>query len=55
MSETGILSILLIALSLSAGCFAVALSGAISLKNIRRIQILRTAGAFGLAQVIMPI
>jgi manganese efflux pump family protein len=55
MSETGIVSILLIALSLSADCFAVALSGAISLKQIRRIQILRTAGTFGVAQAVMPL
>ena len=55
MLETGILSILFIALSLSADCFAVALSGAIALKNLRRVQILRTAGAFGIAQAVMPL
>jgi manganese efflux pump family protein len=55
MSETGILSILLIALSLSADCFAVALGGAISLTKVRKIQIIRTAGAFGVAQAVMPL
>jgi putative Mn2+ efflux pump MntP len=55
MSETGILSIFLIALSLSADCFAVALSGAISLKHFHTTPILRTAGAFGIAQAIMPL
>ena len=55
MLETGILSILFIALSLSADCFAVALSGAISIKNLRRVQILRTGGAFGFAQAVMPL
>jgi putative Mn2+ efflux pump MntP len=55
MFETGIISILLIALSLSADCFAVALCGAISLKDIRRAQILRTGAAFGFAQAVMPL
>jgi putative Mn2+ efflux pump MntP len=55
MSATGIISILLIALSLSADCFAVALGGAVSMKKLRRVQILRTAGAFGLAQAVMPL
>jgi putative Mn2+ efflux pump MntP len=55
MSETGILSILLIALSLSADCFAVALGGAISLMKVRKIQIIRTASAFGVAQAVMPL
>lgn len=54
MSETGIFSILLIALSLSADCFAVALCAAISQRNIRKIQALRTGLAFGAAQAIMP-
>ena len=55
MSETGFLSILLIALSLSADCFAVALSGSISLKSFRPVQALRTAATFGIAQAIMPL
>jgi manganese efflux pump family protein len=54
MSETGIFSILLIALSLSADCFAVALCAAISQRKIRQIQAFRTALAFGAAQAIMP-
>ncbi len=55
MSETGIVSIFLIALSLSADCFAVALSGAITIKNLSRNSILRAAAAFGLAQALMPL
>ncbi len=54
MSLSDIVSILLTAISLSADCFAVALAGAASLKNIRYIQVFRTALAFGGAQAIMP-
>jgi len=55
MSETGFLSLFLIALSLSADCFAVALSGAIALKKFHVAQVLRTAAAFGIAQAAMPL
>ncbi len=55
MSISDLSSILLVALSLSADCFAVALGGSVGLNKIRQIQILRTALAFGLAQMIMPV
>lgn len=48
-------SILLVALGLSADCFAVALSGSISIKNLRKVQVFRTALAFGIAQTLMPV
>jgi putative Mn2+ efflux pump MntP len=55
MSGSDLLSILLIAISLSADCFAVALAGCISIKNLRYIQVLRTALTFGAAQALMPV
>jgi manganese efflux pump family protein len=55
MSETGIFSLLLIALSLSADCFAVALGGASGLRKIAWRGMLRTSAAFGFAQAIMPL
>jgi putative Mn2+ efflux pump MntP len=54
VSELDFLSILLIALALSADCFAVALSGSIHLKTSSMAPILRTAGTFGAFQAIMP-
>jgi putative Mn2+ efflux pump MntP len=54
VSELDILSILLIALALSADCFAVALSGSIHLKTSSFAPILRTAATFGAFQAIMP-
>jgi putative Mn2+ efflux pump MntP len=51
----GFFSILLIALGLSADCFAVALGGSIALKRYSRLQVLRTAIAFGLFQALMPV
>ena len=55
MSELDIASILLIALGLSADCFAVALSGSISMNSFSWIQVLRTALTFGVFQAIMPV
>jgi putative Mn2+ efflux pump MntP len=52
--ELDILSILLIALALSADCFAVALSGSIHLKTASFAPILRTAVTFGAFQAVMP-
>ena len=54
MPELGIFSILLIALALSADCFAVALSGSIYIKSNSFVPILRTALTFGAFQAIMP-
>ena len=55
MTLAELLSILFIAVSLSADCFAVALGGGVSLNKLRTIQIWRTALAFGIAQTIMPV
>lgn len=48
------LLVLLVALSLSADCFAVALSGSIAMRTVSGLQIFRTSLAFGLFQVLMP-
>jgi len=53
--DLDILSIILIALGLSADCFAVAFSGSISMKTVSPAQVLRTALVFGVFQAIMPI
>jgi putative Mn2+ efflux pump MntP len=52
--ELDLLSILLIALGLAADCFAVALSGSISMKTVSPPQIFRTALVFGAFQALMP-
>ncbi len=49
------LTIFLIAIGLSADCFAVALSGGISNKNHSWPQILRVSSSFGLFQALMPV
>jgi putative Mn2+ efflux pump MntP len=51
----GFFSILLIALGLSADCFAVALGGSLARKGHSRLRVLRTAVAFGLFQALMPV
>ncbi len=50
-----LLSIFLIALSLSADCFAVALSASCTNRSFTRLQILRVAGFFGFFQALMPL
>ncbi len=55
MSSVDFLSILLVAIGLSADCFAVALSSGISMKSISRLQILRVSSSFGLFQALMPV
>jgi putative Mn2+ efflux pump MntP len=50
-----LLSILLIAIGLSADCFAVALSGSISNINHSWQRILRVSFSFGLFQALMPV
>ncbi|MDO8716570.1 MAG: manganese efflux pump MntP family protein [Dehalococcoidales bacterium] len=50
-----LLSIIFIALSLSADCFAVALSGSAAMGKLSRLQVVRTSLAFGLAQFLMPV
>jgi putative Mn2+ efflux pump MntP len=52
--ELDILSILLIALALSADCFAVALSGSFHIKTTSFAPVLRIALTFGAFQAVMP-
>lgn len=49
------LSLVLAAFSLSADCFAIALSGSMSMRTISYRQVLRTSLSFGLFQFMMPI
>lgn len=51
----GLLSIVLIALGLSADCFAVALSGSAAMRSLSYRQVLRAAFSFGLFQTVMPV
>ena len=55
MSSVDFLSILLVAIGLSADCFAVALSSGISMKSISHFPILRVSLSFGLFQALMPV
>ncbi|MBN1691865.1 MAG: manganese efflux pump [Dehalococcoidia bacterium] len=55
MNGIDYLSVFLIAIGLSADCFAVALSASITTKNPTRLQALRMAGMFGLFQALMPV
>jgi putative Mn2+ efflux pump MntP len=54
VNSTDIISILFIALGLSADCFAVAVSSSIALKTLSRVQILRASLSFGIFQALMP-
>lgn len=51
----GFLAIFLIALGLAADCFAVALSGSISMKKLSFPQVFRASLSFGLFQGLMPV
>ncbi len=55
MDSLDFLSILIIAIGLSPDCFAVALSGSISMRTLSFLQVFRTSLAFGLFQALMPI
>jgi len=55
MDSLGFVSILIIAIGLSADCFAVAFSGSISMKTVSRRQIIRASLSFGVFQAIMPV
>jgi len=46
---------LLIALGLSADCFAVALSGSIAMRSVSLLQVARASLAFGFFQGVMPV
>jgi manganese efflux pump family protein len=53
VNNVGFLSLLFIAIGLSADCFAVALSGSIAMKALTRFQMLRASLSFGLFQAMM--
>ena len=55
MDSIGFLSVLLIAIGLSADCFAVALSGSIPMRTIAWRQVFRASLSFGLFQALMPV
>jgi putative Mn2+ efflux pump MntP len=55
VSDTGLLSILVVALGLSADCFAVAFGSSVSKKDYPLRQFLRLAVSFGLFQTIMTL
>jgi manganese efflux pump family protein len=55
MDNLGFISILIIAVGLSADCFAVAFSGSIAMKTVSRRQILRASLSFGVFQALMPV
>jgi len=50
-----LLSISLVALGLSADCFAVALSASVTNRNLSRTAALRVTAAFGFFQALMPL
>jgi len=55
ISFADIISIVFIALGLSADCFAVALGAGVANCNYTRRQVLRAGLSFGLAQAVMPV
>src|ERR1035437_7770575 len=55
MTYADLLSILLIALGVSADCFAVALSGSITMKHLSHAQVGRVSASFGFFQFLMPV
>ncbi len=55
MSGLEVLPVFIIALGLSADCFAVTLSGSVTMRTVSPIQALRTAFTFGFFQALMPV
>lgn len=55
MIDNDFISILLVAIGLSADCFAVALGGGTSKLNHSWPQVFRVASSFGLFQALMPV
>jgi manganese efflux pump family protein len=53
--NSDLISIFLIAIGLSADCFAVALSSGISTRNQSWVKVLRVALSFGIFQALMPV
>jgi putative Mn2+ efflux pump MntP len=54
LDSLGFFSILIIAIGLSADCFAVAFGGSCSVRKINPLQVLRLSFFFGFFQAIMP-
>lgn len=55
MFNLDLLSLFLIAIGLSIDCFAVAVSGSVSLGKPTAIKVFRTSLAFGVFQALMPV
>lgn len=55
MASLDFVSVLLIAIGLSADCFAVAVSSGAFLRTVSYPQVLRLSLAFGLSQALMPV
>jgi manganese efflux pump family protein len=55
MDSLDFISILIIALGLSADCFAVAFSGCITMKSVSQRQIIIASLSFGVFQGLMPV
>ncbi len=55
MASLDSISVLLIAIGLSADCFAVAVSGSVSMRTLSYFQLLRASLAFGLSQALMTV
>ncbi|MBI2852594.1 MAG: manganese efflux pump [Chloroflexi bacterium] len=49
------ISVLLVAIGVSADCFAVAVSGSVSMRRLSPLQVLRTSFTFGFFQAVMPL
>ena len=54
MDSLDFLAVLVIAIGLSADCFAVALSGSISMRTLSLLQVFRASLTFGIFQALMP-
>ncbi len=55
MDSLDLISILIIAIGLSADCFAVAFSGCIAMKSISKKQVVIASLSFGIFQALMPL
>ncbi len=55
MDSLDFLSVLVIAVGLSADCFAVAFSGSIAMRAISLLQVVRASLSFGIFQALMPV
>ncbi len=55
MDSLDLISILIIAVGLSADCFAVSFSGCIAMKSVSRRQVIIASLSFGIFQALMPV